>query len=309
MGSQRRILGRGTVVLLALGLLLGGALTAASAKPLNPGNSPDHRVVEYRVDIPAGDHVIPAILAVPKAGGPKAEHPGVLMVHGFASYKDEVGEMYKREARYLAVAGYASLRIDFVGSGESAQPWVENTFAGMVADTRIALDWFVDHAATDDDRIGILGFSLGTRIAATVAGTDDRIAAFASWSGDAQNGRDGWEFFFDTYYDEAQANGSVVVDLGFNVVELSAEWFDTMSDSHALDDVGGFYGPLLAIAGTDDTSVDPAVSRGLIMNTGSLDATLRILPGADHIYHVLTPDQTLAEQVMLLTAEWFDQKL
>jgi hypothetical protein len=297
------------VLVLALGLLLGAALTAAAAKPFDPGNSPDQRLVEYRIDIPAGDHVIPAILAVPKAGGPNAEHPGVLMVHGFGSYKDEVGDMYKREARYLAVAGYASLRIDFAGSGESDQPFVENTFDGMVADTLLALDWFVDHSATDDGRVGILGFSLGSRIAATVAGTDDRIAAFASWSGDVENGRNGWEYFFDTYYDEAQAHGSVVIDLGWRTVELSAAWFDTMEASHARDDVAGFSGPLLAIAGEDDVSVDPIVARELILYAGSLDATLRILPGADHIYHVLGPDQTLAEQVMMLTAEWFSDKL
>jgi hypothetical protein len=231
------------------------------------------------------------------------------MVHGFASYKDEVGEMYKREARYLAVAGYASLRIDFAGSGESAQPWVDNTFDGMVADTRTALDWLVNHSATDDDRIGILGFSLGSRIGAAVAGTDDRIAAFANWSGAVENGRTGFEFFFDTYYEAAQANGSVVVDLGFTVIELSAAWFDSMDASHALDDVSGFTGPLLAIAGEDDLTVNPIVSKQLILHAGSLDATLRILPGADHIYHVLTPDQTLAEQVMLLTATWFADKL
>ncbi|MEA3511155.1 MAG: alpha/beta fold hydrolase [Actinomycetota bacterium] len=309
MASRRRIISRGLVLVLALGLLLGAALTAAMAKPLNPGNSPDQRLVEYRIDIPAGDHVIPAILAVPKAGGPNAGHPGVLMVHGFASQKDEVGDMYKREARYLAVAGYASLRIDFAGSGESAQPETANSFDGMVADTRTALDWFIDHSATDDDRVGILGFSLGSRIAATVAGTDDRIAAFANWSGAVENGTDGWEDLFDTYYDEAEANGSVVVDLGWRTIELSIEWFDTMAASHALDDVAGYYGPLLAIAGEDDMSVDPIVSRQLILNAGSLDAMLRILPGADHIYHVLGPDQTLAEQVMLLTAEWFADKL
>jgi hypothetical protein len=51
------------------------------------------------------------------------------------------------------------------------------------------------------------------------------------------------------------------------------------------------------------------VSKELILHAGSLDATLRILPGADHIYHVLTPDQTLAEEVMMLTAEWFANKL
>ena len=260
-----------------------------------------------RVPVPVS--VEPAILAVPKAGGPNAEYPAVLMVHGFASYKDEVGEMYKREARYLAVAGYASLRIDFAGSGESTQPWVDNTFDGMVADTRTALDWLVNHSASDDDRIGILGFSLGSRIAATVAGTDDRITAFANWSGAVENGRTGFEYFFDTYYEEALANGSAVVDLGWTVIELSAAWFDSMDVSHALDDVSGFYGPLLAIAGADDVTVNPIVSRELILHAGSFDATLRILPGADHIYHVLTPDQTLAEQVMLLTADWFADKL
>ena len=153
MAMQRRTMGRSTVLILVAGMLLGAAFTAAAAKPLDPGSSPDQRLVEYRVDIPAGDHMIPAILAVPKAGGPNAEHPGVLMVHGFASYKDEVGEMYKREARYLAVAGYASLRIDFAGSGESTQPWTDNNFDGMVADTRTALDWFIDHEATDSSRI------------------------------------------------------------------------------------------------------------------------------------------------------------
>ena len=308
MALRSRAIGRGMVLLLALGLLLGTAFVA-SAKPLNPGTSADNRLIEYRVDIPAGDHTIPAILAVPKAGGPNAEHPAVLMVHGFASHKDEVGDMYKREARYLAVAGYASLRIDFAGSGESTQPWTDNTFDGMVADTRTALDWMIAHQSTDDDRIGILGFSLGSRISATVAGTDDRIAAFASWSGAVENGRNGFEYFFDTYSQEAHDNGSVVVDLGYTVIELSAEWFDSMDASHARDDVADYVGPLLAIAGEDDLTVPPVVSRELILYAGSLDATLRILPGADHIYHVLTPDQTLAEETMMLTAEWFADKL
>ena len=50
-------------------------------------------------------------------------------------------------------------------------------------------------------------------------------------------------------------------------------------------------------------------SRRMAVDTGSLDFMLRILPGADHIYLVLTPDQTLAEQVIKLTGDWFDDKL
>jgi dienelactone hydrolase len=300
---------RGLLVLAVAVVLIGALFTGATAKPLDPGSSPDRRLIEYRVDIPAGDHDIPAILAVPKAGGPKSEHPAVLMVHGFASSKDEVGDMYKREARYLAVAGYASLRIDFAGSGESAQPFVESTFDGMVMDTRIALDWLVDHPATLDDRVGLLGFSLGSRIAAAVAGTDDRVEAFASWSGAVANGRTNFEYYFDAFYDTACPDGSVVVDLGFRIVELSCAWFESIDASTAQDAVADFDGPLLAAAGTEDTVVDPVWSRQLVFDAGSLDATLRVLPGADHIYLVLTPDQALAEEVMLLTAEWFADKL
>lgn len=309
VASRAKLASRGLGLLLVVALLLMVTLTTVAAKPLNPGSSPDKRLVEYRIDIPAGDHDIPAILAVPKAGGPNAEHPGVLMVHGFASFKDEVGDMYKREARYLAVAGYASLRIDFAGSGESTQPFVENTFDGMVADTRTALDWLTDQPFIDDGRVGILGFSLGSRISATVAGTDDRIKAFASWSGAAANGRTNFEDTFDAYYDVACPDSSAIVDLGFRIVELSCAWFESIDASTAQDDIAGFEGPLLAAAGTEDTVVDPIWSRQLIFDAGSLDATLRILEGADHIYLVLTPDQTLAEQVMLTTAEWFAEKL
>jgi hypothetical protein len=32
-------------------------------------------------------------------------------------------------------------------------------------------------------------------------------------------------------------------------------------------------------------------------------------PGADHIYNVLTPDQTQAEAAIAITADWFDARM
>jgi dienelactone hydrolase len=303
-------------------LLAAAGLSAVAAKPLDAGASPEQRLTEYEVDlpIPGTDRVIAAIFAVPKAGGPNAQHPAVLMLHGFGSQKDEVGDMYKREARYLAVAGYASLRIDFAAADEGD---LQPTFDRMVADAFVALDWLASHPRTDDDRIGVLGFSFGSRVAAVVAGTDDRIHALASWSGAVANGRTNFEWEFEapydavlniepctgcSNYDYAQAYGSVLIDLGWRMVELTAEWFDSLDASTAQDDVAGFAGPLLAIAGTEDTTVDPIWSRHLVLDSGTLDATLRILEGADHIYNVFG-DQALAEQAMQITANWFADKL
>lgn len=308
MVVRRAVLTR-TLILVAVMALFVGALTALALAAPGQGESPNRRSVETVVQIPAGDHDIPATLVVPKRGGPNAEHPAVLLVHGFASSRDEVGAMYQRLARKLALEGYASLRIDFAGSGDSSQPFVENTFDGMVSDTQISLDYLASLGSTDDARLGIVGFSLGSRIAAVVAGTDGRVAAFATWSGAVANGRTNFEDTFDAYYDEACPNGSAVVDLGFRIVELSCEWFESIDASTAQVAIGGFDGPLLAIAGTEDTVVDPTWSRQLALDTSSLDYTLRILPGADHIYNVLTPDQTLARDVIRLTRLWFADKL
>jgi alpha-beta hydrolase superfamily lysophospholipase len=63
------------------------------------------------------------------------------------------------------------------------------------------------------------------------------------------------------------------------------------------------------VAGTDDTTVDPSVSENAATASASEDVTIQIIEGADRIYHVLTEDQTLADQVIGLTADWFAEKL
>ena len=96
--------------------------------------------------------------------------------------------------------------------------------------------------------------------------------------------------------------------LGFAVVELSLAWFDTMIASTPLSDAAGYTGPVLAVAGSEDTSVDPAVSENFLHVLHSPDEALRIFAGADHIYNVLTPDQTLAKAAITFTADWFDYR-
>ena len=105
------------------------------------------------------------------------------MLHGFASHKDEVGDMYLHEARALAERGIASLRIDFAGTGDSEQPYTANTWTGMVADAVIAHDWLVAHSRTIDDRVGVLGFSMGSKVGLGLLAERPDIPAFASWSG------------------------------------------------------------------------------------------------------------------------------
>lgn len=299
-----RALAAATVVL----VLAAGVVAAAPPAGSNASKAITQRMVEAAVWIDAGDHQVPGTFAYPKAGGNAAAYPAVLLLHGFGSTGDEVGNMYLHEAQQLALRGYASLRIDFAGSGTNPQPFTANTFDGMVADSLAALAWLSDQPNVDAERIGVLGFSLGGKLAATIGGTDARVKAMATWSGAIENGI-GSLAFLEAYYPEAVANGHVVVDLGWRTVDLSVEWFTTMMASASLDQLAGYAGPLLLVAGEVDTTVDPDVSRHAAGASGSFDVTLRIIPGADHIYNVLTPDQALADGVIELTADWFAAKL
>ncbi len=81
---------------------------------------------ETAVTIPAVDHDIVGTLALPaEADGPV---PAVLMLHGYGSSADEVGDMYGRLADALAAQGVGSLRIDFAGMGASPATTLEYTY-------------------------------------------------------------------------------------------------------------------------------------------------------------------------------------
>lgn len=302
--------------------------TAATTAPLptttqattatEPVSNPDTSQTSA-VWIDAGGHKIPGAFTVPMAGGGDSEYPTVLMLHGFGADKNEGGNMFGRLAEYLGVAGIASLGIDFAAAGDSEQPWIENDFDGMVADAVTALDWLSTHDSVDADRLGVHGWSVGGRVSATVAGSDDRVQTLSLWAGSVQDGTDGLESFFEaptrrscgSLYNCAVADGSVLFDpYGTGPFELSLAWFDTMAASQALTVAGDFDGPLLAIHGENDDVVLPSVSQNLITESGSHDATLRIIPGGDHTFGVYAdPDNDIAEEVLIITARWIEAQL
>ena len=126
------------------------------------------------------DNGIAAIVTQPAAEGPV---PAVVMLHGFASYKDEVGEMYKRLAAALAQRGIASLRLDFRGWGESEGGMENSTVQGMVEDAATGYAYLSSLDFVDAGRIGVIGFSLGGRIAiVSGAQNPDWYSSMALWS-------------------------------------------------------------------------------------------------------------------------------
>ena len=261
--------------------------------------------MNYKEYVVTLDNGIVGTVVEPQADGPV---PAVLMLHGFASVRDEVGNMYLNLAAALGDEGIASLRIDFRGWGESAGDMVDSTVQGQVEDAATAYNYLTTLPFVDTSRIGLIGFSLGGSIATFSAGEHpDWYQSMVLWS----SGTDLPGIFLEELgqdnFDKAAADGQVTIDLGWREVTLGADFFTSLSQYDAEAEFANYHGNFFVVAGTEDFSAD-YLDWYLSHAQGSLRGAF-LVPGADHIYLVLTDDPTLSNTVIAKTAEWFKMSL
>ena len=94
-------------------------------------------------------------------------YPIVIMCHGFTGHKEGCHFMYTRLARRLEKAGVASLRMDFLGSGDSDLEFTEMTFSDEVKQVEIWLDYV--KKMSEVSAIYLLGHSMGGAIVTQIA--------------------------------------------------------------------------------------------------------------------------------------------
>jgi dienelactone hydrolase len=265
-------------------------------------------VVESMVWVPAGDHQVPGTLTLPapEQAAPARGAPAVLMLHGDLGNRDGGGgDLFGREAAALAAEGIGSLRIDFAGSGDSTEPDLALDYPNMVADATASVRYLQTDPDIDPSRIAILGLSRGGSIAATLAGTLPGVAALVEWSGAVYNGYDE----DPDAHQQARENGYVPIDMGDRTFELSLNWYDSIEQSHPLDDVAGYQGPVLAVVDSNDDVVPPTVADVFLATVASKDTTLHTVAGGDHLFGADSTDQTQAEDALAVTADWLGSRL
>jgi len=272
---------------------------------------------ETPVLIDNGDYKIPGILVMPvKTSGKKI--PVLVLLHGTASQKNEVGGLYQRLATYLADAGYASLRIDFAGTGDSQVDYRHYNLTSAVRDVAAAMDFLAAQPELDVERMGLVGFSQGGLIAQLVAAQDVRIQSLVAWSSAVSDGNNVGAFspFFEQYYAEAKANDFAVVKFPWRAEPLNfgLQWFDEIKVNNSLEKMKSYKGKLLAVAGSVDPVVPYAASVSLVDAAGSSDAEFILIKGADHVFNVLganglAEDQSIAEELLATTVSWVERNL
>lgn len=109
--------------------------------------------------------------------------PLIIIFHGFGGNKMGPHFMFVKFSRLLAEYGYASIRFDFAGSGESDGEFIDMTLSGELEDAKNILDYAKSLKFVDKDNIGVIGFSMGGAVASMLAGLNSKdIKALCLWA-------------------------------------------------------------------------------------------------------------------------------
>src|SRR5205809_2050876 len=284
--------------------------------------------MEERVTFESDGLKLAGVLHLPEGHAPRERRPAFLVLHGFGSSKDSGGST--TTAKLFAELGYAALRFDMRGCGESQGPRGRVICLEQVEDTKSALALMAGRPEVDPDRIGVMGASFGAAVASYAAGVDGRVAACISaggWGDGEKKFRkqhespEAWKRFsamleegrrrrdrtgesirvprFDIVPIPPALRGNVASG---SIMEFPFEVVESMYAFKANDVVGKISPrPLLLLHPANDSVTPTEQSIDLFRHAGQ-PTDLHLVAGVDHF--VLSESNTL---VVTLVRNWLDK--
>ncbi|MFL0196725.1 alpha/beta hydrolase family protein [Clostridium sp. WILCCON 0269] len=206
--------------------------------------------------------------------------PCIIFCHGFMGNKLGHNFMFVKIARTLEKLNIASIRFDFMGSGESDGDFKDVTISSEVQDCEKVLQFANSLDYIDKDNINILGFSMGAAIAVIIASTYSHIIKNSILMSAGFN-------MYDIFISEATGDKLYeFLEKGYINFEnniLSEKAIEDAFNYRVFDYLKGMRGNTLIVHGTEDKSVYPLYAKKIHELLGS-KSKLKFIKGSDHCY-------------------------
>jgi len=105
---------------------------------------------------------------------------GLVLLHGWAGYRIGAHQMFVKLAREAARRGFACLRFDFRGRGDSEGDMLATTLTTMMADAQVAAGELLQRAGVE--RVAFVGDCSGSEVAIGASSLVEECCALALWS-------------------------------------------------------------------------------------------------------------------------------
>lgn len=165
--------------------------------------------MERTIHIPSGDISLAATWHDPEipTGKKSAKSPLVIICHGFIGSRMGVNRLFVKAARELSAHGFAVLRFDYGGCGESGGDYGAGGLDVLLKQTRDVLDYAFGQEQVDHERVSLLGHSLGGAVSMLTASQDKRIHSLVTWAAVARPYEDIVRIVGEQEYGEALSYG------------------------------------------------------------------------------------------------------
>jgi len=240
--------------------------------------SADGQELSARLDLPPGPHRAVALLA-----------------HCFSCGKDL--KSARLLATRLAASGFAVMRFDFTGLGNSEGDFADTNFSSNVADLIAAADWLRQTYAAPSL---LIGHSLGGAAVLAAAPGIPELTAIATIGAPADPAH--VTHLFSCALDEIAQNGVADVEIAGRTFTVKQQFIDDVSKVRLGESLTALHLPLLVMHAPNDVVVG-IENAEQIYAQASYPKSFVALDGADH----LMTDPAQAEFAAGVLAAWADQ--
>ncbi|MCM8901105.1 alpha/beta hydrolase [Caldicoprobacter algeriensis] len=231
-----------------------------------------------------------------KPEGVSGKLPTALIFHGFTGNKMEPHFIFVKLSRRLEQAGIASLRFDFLGSGESDGEFKDMTLSGELDDAEAILNYVKSLEFVDINRIFAVGLSMGGAVASMLAGRHPQdIAALCLWAPAGNMGQLIQERIKQIEAAGIDISSMEYFDLGGNLVGKAF-----VEDVQSLDifKIAVPYDKQVLILHGDRDEAVPLKTSYRYLEIYGDRAKLHVIEGADHTFNKWEWEQEVIEKTV-----------
>lgn len=222
------------------------------------------------------------------------EFPVCIIFHGFTGQCTGTKFSYVQLSRMLEAKGIGTLRLDFLGSGESDLNFKDMTFGDELSCARVILEEVSKMPVASE--IYVLGHSMGGAVASELAKLyPSDIKKLCLWA-PAFNLPDAIDYLIG----KVPVNDEGIYD--HDGYEISQAFVDDIIQRNLYQDLNIYKNKLLVIHGTKDTTVPFTISEKYL-KLFNQDIFFHAIKNADHNFNTITD----IKKVLKLTLDFLSE--